>query len=84
MSVMMIFGFVVLCFYEHQPESSSWEPHALAQRWMDNNSFTAISMQQWIVAQQWEKIFGRLPMATMAAFARFQVIGNSCAHVLRL
>lgn len=76
-TMMVIFGFVVAYAFMSTNKIELWEPHALAQRWMDNNSFTAITMQQWIVNQQWEKIFGQLPMASMAAFAGFQVIGNS-------
>ncbi len=76
-TLMIIFGFVTAFAFMSTNRVELWEPHALAQSWMDKNAFTAISMQQWVVNQEWEKIFGQLPLASMASFAGWQVIGNS-------
>lgn len=75
-TLLVIFGFVVAFALMSTNRVELWEPHALAQRWMDINSFTAISMQTWFTNGQWDKISGNLPMASMASFAGWQCIGN--------
>lgn len=75
-TLMVIFGFVIVFALMSTNRVELWEPHALAQRWMDINSFTAVSMQTWFVNGQWDKITGNLPMASMASYAGWQVIGN--------
>lgn len=77
MTLLVIFCMVSIYAWMCTNRMEFWMPHLAAENWMRINGFQAVNVYQWWRDQNWTRLLQQFPVASMASFAGWQLVGNA-------